>query len=183
MQGSGCRCHPAVAIPFVALFLHARLRNSQGEVELHLTRGVLGLFPWDVRLAARRERLRGLLRLQEEAWRDVSVEEQLRRLVEEQTAPQVRRLIARVTRSGLCMDEAAFCALAETRGDADLAVERLASAQYRDDVLLAAALHGLGALDRKTRRVYVPGTSGTAEAIERDLTITQRRSTVKVRVH
>ena len=96
-----------------------------------------------------------------EAW-----EEALRRLVEEFTAAQVRRYLSRMSQYKLVDDAAAFCALAETRGDVDEAVSRLGDDQYRRDMQLAGTLHGLKSLDKERRAPYVPGDSGSDQVTE-----------------
>lgn len=116
--------------------------------------------------AARDDHLRQC-RAFKEAW-----EEALRRLVDELTAAQVRRYISRISQYKLCKDAAAFCALAETRGDVDEAVMRLSDETYRHDMALASELHGLHALDRKLKRAYVPGTSNSDQSINRARTPT-----------
>jgi len=105
-----------------------------------------------------------------EAW-----EEALRRLVEELTAAQVRRYIARISQFRLCADAAAFCALAETRGDVDEAVSRLSDETYRRDMALASTLHGTAALDRKLRTAYVPGHSGSDHTTTEAPSLSSRR--------
>ena len=59
-------------------------------------------------------------------------------LVEKLGKRDVEKRVARLHRGGLCTAEEAFCALAESGGDLDIAAEKLHSKPYREEMALAS---------------------------------------------
>ena len=67
----------------------------------------------------------------------------IRKLIQRYGAPRVQRLMTRVTTHDLGTDEMSLCALAESRGDVNAAVRKLAVYEYRREMYRITTIHNV----------------------------------------